>query len=268
MFCFHYRTPVRGKELLEKKMKQMCEKRINVLNLREALKSGFECVKSDLNDKKNASRMDSRSSSKVGQSITMTKVDKQPVILSPKNTDSSTERLAKNVPIVSSLSITNFGTCDSSLSNEKYVMCPEIGTSRTVCSKSITCETNSSKPIPSLSLPAVEFSQSQREISQSYDRRQTKDDCLKVNQVKEVSLKRPISSVDRTSNTKTSSKKPHFEYKKDETEEAKGESKINNRSSGDKKTSNPNVSKVSSSSNNPGTSKLHYKSVLQFKSNR
>lgn len=268
MFCFYYRTPVRGKELLEKKMKQMCEKRINVLNLREALKSGFECVKSDLNDKKNASRMDSRSSSKVGQSITMTKVDKQPVILSPKNTDSSTERLAKNVPTVSSLSITNFGTCDSSLSNEKYVMCPEIGTSRTVCSKSITCETNSSKPIPTLSLPAVEFSQSQREISQSYDRRQTKDDCLKVNQVKEVSLKRPISSVDSTSNTKTSSKKPHFEYKKDETEEAKGESKINNRSSGDKKTSNPNVSKVSPSSNNPGTSKLHYKSVLQFKSNR
>lgn len=248
-------------------MKQMCEKRINVLNLREALKSGSECVKSDLNDKKNASQMDTKSSSKVGQSITMTKVDK-PVILSPKNTDSSTERLAKNVPIVSSLSITNLETCDSSLSNEKYVMCPEVGTSRTVCSKSITCETNSSKPMPSLSLPAVEFSQSQREISQNYDRRQTKDDCLKVNQVKEVSLKRPISSVDSTSNTKTSSKKPHCEYKKDETEEAKGESKINNRSSGDKKTSNPNVSKVSSSSNNPGTSKLHYKSVLQFKSNR
>lgn len=248
-------------------MKQMCEKRINVLNLREALKSGSECVKSDLNDKKNVSRMDSRSSSKVGQSITMTISDKQPDILSPKNTDSSTERLAKNVPIVSSLSITNLETCDSSLSNEKYVMCPEIGTSRTVCSKSITCETNSSKSMSSLSLPAVEFSQSQREISQSYDRRQSKDDCLKVNQVKEVSLKRPIS-VDSTSNNKTSSKKPHFEYKKYETEEANGESKINNGSSGDKKTSNPNVSKVSSSSNKPGTSKLHYKSVLQFKSNR
>lgn len=246
----------------------MCEKRINVLNLRESLKSGSECVKSDLNDQKNLSRMHSRSSSKVGQSITMTKVDKQPVILSPKNTDSSTERLAKNVPIVSSLSITNLETCDSSLSNEKYVMCPEIGTSRTVCSKSITFETNSSKPMPSLSLPAIEFSQSQREMSQSYDRRQIKDDCLKVGEVKEVSLKRPISSVYSTSNTYTSSKKPHFEYKKDETEEAKGESKINNRSSGDKKTSNPNVSKVSSSSNKPGTSKLHYKSVLQFKSNR
>lgn len=252
----------------------MCEKRINVLNLRELLKSGSECVKSDLNDQKNSSWMHSRSSSKVGQSITMTKVDKQPVILSPKNTDSSTERLAKNVPIVSSLSITNLETCDSSLSNEKYVMCPEIGTSRTVCSNSITCETNSSKPMPSLSLPAsltslsLEFSQSQREMSQSYDRKQTKDDCLKVGEVKEVSLKRPISSVYSTSNTYTSSKKPHFEYKKDETEEAKGESKINNRSSGDKKTSNPNVSKVSSSSNKPGTSKLHYKSVLQFKSNR
>lgn len=246
----------------------MCEKRINVLNLRESLKSGSECVKSYLNDQKNSSRMHSRSSSKVGQSITMTKVDKQPVILSPKNTDSSTERLAKNVPIVSSLSITNLETCDSSLSNEKYVMCPEIGTSRTVCSKSITFETNSSKPMPSLSLPAIEFSQSQREMSQSYDRRQTKDDCLKVGEVKEVSLKRPISSVYSTSNTYTSSKKSHFEYKKDETEEAKGESKINNRSSGDKKTSNPKVSKVSSNSNKPGTSKLHYKSVLQFKSNR
>lgn len=245
----------------------MCEKRINVLNLRESLKSGSECVKSDLNDQKNSSRMHSRSSSRVGQSITMTKVDKQPVILSPKNTDSSTERLAKNVTIVSSLSITDLETCDS-LSNEKYVMCPEIGTSRTVCSKSITCETNSSKPMPSLSLPAIEFSQSLREMSQSYDRRQTKDDCLMVGEVKEVSLKRPISSVDSTSNTYTSSKKPHFEYKKDETEEAKGESKINNRSSGDKKTSNPNVSKVSSSSNKPGISKLHYKSVLQFKSNR
>lgn len=246
----------------------MCEKRINVLNLRESLKSGSECVRSDLNDQKNASRMHSRSSSKVGQSITMTKVDKQPVILSPKNNDSSTERLAKNVPIVSSLSITNLETYDSSLSNEKYVMGPEIGTSRTVCSKSITCETNSSKPMHLLSLPAIEFSQSQREMSQSYDRRQTKDDCLKVGEVKEVSLKRPISSVDSTSNNYTSSKKPHFEYKKIETEEAKGESKINNRSSGDKKTSNPNVSKVSSSSNKPGTSKLHYKSVLQFKSNR
>lgn len=154
----------------------MCEKRSNVLNLRESLKSGSESVRNDLNDQKTMS------------------------------------------------------------------------------------------PMSSFSLPAVEFSKSQRKISQSYEIRQT-NDCLKLNEVKEISVKRPISSVDSTSNTKTPCKKPHFEYNNDETEEAKGEPKINCGSSGDKKTYNLNA-KVSSSSNKPGTSKLHYKSVLQFKSNR
>lgn len=249
-------------------MKQMCEKRSNVLNLRESLKSGSESVRNDLNDQKTMSRMwDSRSSSKGDQSTITTKVDKHPIILSPENTDSSTEHLTKSFPIVSSLSITNLETFESVPNNEKYVMCPEIGTSRTVCFKSTTCESNSSKSMSSFSLPAVEFSKTQRKISQSYEIRQT-NDCLKLNEVKEISVKRPISSVDSTSNTKTPCKKPHFEYNNDETEEAKGEPKINCGSSGDKKTYNLNVSKVSSSSNKPGTSKLHYKSVLQFKSNR
>lgn len=250
-------------------MKQMCEKRSNVINLREALKSGSESVRNDPSDQNKQSQIwDSRSSSKGDQSIIMTKVDKQPIILSPENTDSSTEHLTKSFPIVSSLSITNLATFDSVPINEKYVMCPEIGTSRVVCFKSTTCESSSAKSMSSLSLPAVEFSQSLREISQSFEKRKTQDDCLKVNQAEEMSVKRPISSVDSTSNTKTSCKKPHFECKKDETEEEKGEPKINYGSSGDKKTYNMNVLKVSSSSNKPGTSKLHYKSILQFKSNR
>lgn len=249
-------------------MKQMCEKRINVLNLREAQKSVSESERSDLIDQKSTSQMcDSRCSSKGDQSIIVTNVDKQPISLSSENTDSSTERLTKSLPIVSSLSITNSATFDSVPNNEKYITCPEIVTSRLV-PKPKTCESNSSKSMSSISLPAIEFSQVPKEISHSCEKRQTKDNRSKVNQVKETSVKRQISSLDSTSNTITSCKKPHLEYMKDKTEEAKDEPEINYKSIGDKKTCNINVSKVSSSSNKHSTSKLHYKSVLQFKSNR
>lgn len=257
-FFFLSSAPVRGKELLEKKMKQVFEKKKSVQSTLDSLRS----------DKNESQVCDSRSSSKDDSSKIMLK---QPTDLLSENPGVSNDHSTESLH-VSSLSFSAklplFDSDLNSISNNgKSSICPEISSSGMAFYEPTICESKCLKATSTLSLPVVEVSQSQKEKCQSFEKKTTEGVfSQKMNKVQEMSVKRQISDIDSTSNNQICCKKLRFEKNKDQAVEVKNQPKLNDGSIGDIKTLNMNISKTNSSSNKPNTSKLRYKSVLQCNS--